>query len=340
MDIHITPKKAKSYMISCIKAGIVPFLQSSPGCGKSQMVQQIANQFGLKLIDHRLSTSDVCDLNGLPKFIDNKATFVPFDLFPTEDTKIPDGYNGWLLFFDEFNSASKSVQAACYKIILDKAVGQHKLHKNTAIICAGNEVTDNAIVTEMSTAMTSRLATFHMRVDSDCVGEWTKEVALPNNYDSRIPAFLATFPQYLNTFDPEKSDDSYCCPRTWEFVNKLLKVITLDSDAVCLLGAVIDIGVASAFVKFCEDAKSIPTYEDIIANPLTAIMPGKSNSLYATVMSCVYKATEPDISSLATYFSRCNDVTFNILFFRALVDKNPSFATNSIVRASLIDILE
>ena len=67
--------------------------------------------------------------NGLPKFEDNKATFVPFDIFPLSDWKLPEGKEGWLLFLDEFNSASKAVQAASYKLILDRCIGGTRLRR-------------------------------------------------------------------------------------------------------------------------------------------------------------------------------------------------------------------
>ena len=47
---------------------------------------------------------------------------------------------------DEFNSALPSVQAACYKLVLDRMVGQHHLHKKCFIVACGNKETDNAIV--------------------------------------------------------------------------------------------------------------------------------------------------------------------------------------------------
>ena len=108
----MTLSKAKEAIITCMKARLVPFLQSSPGVGKSSGVNDIGNEYGLKVIDVRLSSLEPTDLQGLPWFNNGKAQFQPFDLFPLEDTPIPQGYQGFLLFLDEFNSASRAVQAA------------------------------------------------------------------------------------------------------------------------------------------------------------------------------------------------------------------------------------
>ncbi len=47
-------------------------------------------------------------------------------------------YDGWLLFFDEMADAPPSLQSLAYKIILDKMVGNHKLHSKVRMVAAGN----------------------------------------------------------------------------------------------------------------------------------------------------------------------------------------------------------
>ena len=71
--LSCTPNQTKENIIRCIKAGLVPFIQSSPGLGKSSIVKEIAKEFNLKLIDHRLSTSAPEDMSGLPHFENGQA---------------------------------------------------------------------------------------------------------------------------------------------------------------------------------------------------------------------------------------------------------------------------
>jgi Protein of unknown function (DUF815). len=52
-----------------VKSGVVPFIQGSPGIGKSDIVKQVANKYKLKLIDIRLSQCDPTDLCGLPNLM-------------------------------------------------------------------------------------------------------------------------------------------------------------------------------------------------------------------------------------------------------------------------------
>jgi MoxR-like ATPase len=199
-----------------MRARRVPFIESSPAMGKSAIVHSIAREYGLKLIDHRLSTSAPEDLSGLPKLTNTSATFVPFDTFPTEDTPIPPGMQGWLLFLDEFNSASKAVQAAAYKLVLDRMVGLKKLHPNVVIVCAGNLSSDRAIVNPIGTALQSRLIHLTMVLDHT---EFMEDVAFAQNWDSRIIAFLSYKKEFLHDFRPDHDDKTFCSPRTWEFMN-------------------------------------------------------------------------------------------------------------------------
>lgn len=110
MQVKIS--QAISMLTQFIKAKLVPMLVGSPGSGKSQIVHQIAKEYNLKVIDLRLSQCDPTDCMGFPQISDGKADYVPMKTFPIEGDVIPKGYSGWLLFLDEFNSASPAVQAA------------------------------------------------------------------------------------------------------------------------------------------------------------------------------------------------------------------------------------
>ena len=149
MQVRIS--QATSMLTKYLQAKLVPMLTGSPGIGKSQIIHKIAEDFNLKVIDLRLSQCDLTDLLGFPQITGSKAGYVPMDTFPIQGDKVPDGYSGWMLFLDEMNGAVPAVQAAAYKLILDRMVGSYHLHKNVAIVCAGNLETDNGIVNPMPT---------------------------------------------------------------------------------------------------------------------------------------------------------------------------------------------
>lgn len=249
---------------ACLNCHLVPFIQGSPGIGKSDIVKAIAESRKLKVIDVRLSQCDPTDLSGLPRFNGDKAEFVPFDIFPLEGAAKPKGFDGWLVFLDEINSASRAVQAAAYKLVLDRMVGQKKLHPDVFVICAGNKDTDNAITNNLSTALRSRFITLPLEIDYKQWLEW----ATDNKVDFRITSFIAY--KGLNglcDFDPERSDSSYACPRTWVMADKLVKEMTKRkvplADFQSLFEGTVG-NIASEFLSFAEVTSLLPDMKNIL----------------------------------------------------------------------------
>lgn len=207
MQVKIS--QAIAMITTFIKAKLVAMMDGSPAIGKSSIVHQIAKEYGLKVIDLRLSQCDPTDLLGFPKISGDRAGYVPMNTFPIEGDSVPAGYNGWILFLDEFNSAPPAVQAAAYKLVLDRMVGTYHLHKNVAIVCAGNLESDNAIVQPMSTALQSRLVHMELVVDAKEWDDWASE----NGIDHRITSYMKFKPGNLYTFSPDHTDKTYASPR-------------------------------------------------------------------------------------------------------------------------------
>ena len=313
-----------------IKAGIVPMIHGSPGIGKSQIVHQIAEAHGLKLVDMRLSQCDPTDLAGFPQ-IDaarGKAGYLPMDTFPLEGEAPPTGYNGWLLFFDEANSAPKAVQAAAYKILLDRMIGQHKLHKNCALVAAGNLESDGAIVEEMSTALQSRLAHIELTHDADAWVEW----AQLNGVNHKITDFIKFKPGQLYTFKPDHTDKTYACPRTWEFANRVLNVTDEGSPArLPMLAGTLSEGVAREFLTFCKIYESLPKPAAIIAAPDTIKVPVEPSILYALTGSLAHNATDQNFTSMMKFISRL-PVEFQVVTMRETIRRNKSMMSHAAVQ--------
>lgn len=131
---------------------------------------------------------------------------------------VPDGNiitrrNGKILIAG--NSSSKAVEAALYKVLLDRKIGQKNLHPKTAMVAAGNLATSGAIVNRQGTATQSRMV--HLTLSADPIGwiEWASK----NNIDFRVISYISNFPDKLHDFDPKHSDKTFGCPRTWYFLN-------------------------------------------------------------------------------------------------------------------------
>lgn len=292
--MNTTLKKVAELLPALCKANIVPFIHSSPAVGKSSTVKAFAKQFNLKVIDLRLTEMDATDIQGLPYFNNGKAEFMPFNTFPLQDTPIPKGYNGWLLLLDEFNSANQAVMAAAYKLVLDRQVGQHKLHDKVAMIACGNLETDNAIVHTMSSALISRFAHFTVEVNVD---EWT-EWAIANGIDNRIISYIGFKPMALYTFSPDATGP-YASPRTWGMANELLK----HTDDITALASVIGLGVASEFKQYTKLYNELPKLNDIINNPKQSI-PSDLGTQWAVIGYVASNVNKTNAKQLSKYLQQ------------------------------------
>lgn len=292
--MQVTLNQVAEVLPTLFKAKIVPFLHSSPGLGKSSVAKQVADKYKMEVIDLRLTEMDASDIQGLPYFKDGKSTFLPFDTFPIESTPLPKGKKAWLLLLDEFNSALPSVQGACYKLVLDRMVGQHKLHDKCCIIACGNLDSDNAIVNTMSSALISRFAHFYIRLDND---EW-QEWAVANDIHPMITAFLNFKPSLLYTFNPDL-DTPYSSPRTWQMLSKILTTDTPMYLTASLLGA----GVAQEFHAFMQYHKELPKIDDILKDPSNHELPDTIGLQWA-VLTMVVSHLNKDLKGCVTFLKR------------------------------------
>ena len=323
--------QAERMATKCMKSKLVPAIVGSPGCGKSQIAKNIGRAFNLKVIDIRLAQSDPTDLNGFPHIYEarRKAGYIPMDTFPIEGDPIPEGYDGWLVFMDEFNSAPLAVQAAAYKIVLDRMVGQDHLHSKVALMCAGNLETDGAIVQPLSTAMQSRLVHMELIVD---VPEFV-DFAAAEGVDHKITDYIKFKPGNLMTFKADHTDKTYGCPRTWHFADRFMKQLPMeDPDLLPLLAGTLSEGLAREFITFCHIYNEVPKPEMILASPDTVRVPDEPSYLYAITGSIAHNSNMDNFEKFSRYIKRLPK-EFQVVTMRDLVRRTPDILTHKSMRA-------
>lgn len=328
--MEITLAQCADLTKDVLKAGLVPNIQSSPGLGKSSMIYQIAEEYNLKVIDFRLAQSDPTDLNGFPTLIQDRtrSDYAPPLNIPIEGDEIPEGYSGWLLFFDEMNAAPPAVQAASYKIVLDRKVGDHNLHPKVAMACAGNLATDKAIVTRLSTAMQSRLIHFQVRVDNPTWIKW----AIDNEVDHRVISFIRFRPELLHKFDPNHNDTTFPCPRTWDFMSRIIKPWEeVRPEKLPALAGTVGEGPALEFKGFTEVYSSLPSKEAILGAPEIISIPEEPSILYAITGLISNYMNKDNIDKMMTYVSRL-PVEFQVIGMQGVIRGDNSYKQHPEVR--------
>jgi hypothetical protein len=192
------------------------FIWGAPGIGKSSIVKEIARKNGLEFIDLRLSLLDPTDLKGIPFFDEQnrEGVWAKPSFLPREDDE-----SQGILFLDEINTAPPAVQASAYQLILDRRVGEYQLPEGWSIIAAGNRENDRGVVYRMPPPLANRFVHLEMEVDFE---DW-KHWAYSKGIDASIIAFLAFDKAMLFGFDPASNEKSFATPRSWEYVDTIIK---------------------------------------------------------------------------------------------------------------------
>lgn len=308
-------------------------LWGSPGIGKSGVTTRVGQEMNAKVINLRLTSREAVDLSGLPMPLEKDGcyTYSPLDIFLLEnaDEKTvekhltrPDGgkYDYIIYFLDELSSvSSEDMKAALYKFILDREVGEHKLHEKTRIVCAGNRSTDRAIVNDLGTALTNRLEHIHVAFDHKVQMQYM----VKTNWHKLLLAFHAFTEKagasqsgYLYVFNPERKQEgiNFATPRTWESVNNILNSaffetiskqlaspkkeenlkaqVLLNARFTGLLGA----EVASVFIDFLKHFFNMPDVSVIENNPENAKLPNSASEAYAIGSYLMSKILEPNLT--------------------------------------------
>lgn len=344
-EFHVTLSQAAVLVKESFLASVVPMLRGSPGIGKSAIIHWVAKEMNLLVIDARFAGYDPTDVNGFPGLVleEGIAKYYPLETFPLEGQELPINpltgiqYAGWVLFMDEFNSAPRAVQAASYKLVLDRMVGQRKLHEKVYMCAAGNLDSDQAITEEMSTAMVSRICNLQVKEDLKAWMEWAHE----SNISTLITSYLQWRKDKFYTFNADTPDRPFASPRTWEFTDKYLNVWADSNvnikDRLPILAGLLDEPVALDFKAFAAIRDGLPRKEDILNNPASAMMPTDLGPLYALTGALADWATEDNLQQIIDYTSRMNPPDFQVATLRSINTRSPALATSPVLTKWMMD---
>jgi hypothetical protein len=267
----------------CLSAGLVPHLQSSPGMGKSSVVDRFceaiqAQEYGFRIADKNpedLSVPYIDIANGVSRSYPNSG--------------LPRGDGRSVLFIDELKQAAQQATLnVMTQLILDRRLGQdYVLPAECGIITASNLDTDGAGTLRMPTHLRNRLIHLYPRSSFERWAVWAsgstldKPAILHCRLGARMPmamppllvGFLQTRPGLLNCTGGEddgwKSCYAFNTERSWEFVGRLLAEAEhlLAPDEIlkaCVAGAV-GVGPMLELWGFRDIVKHMPDVKAILS---------------------------------------------------------------------------
>lgn len=201
------------------------FIWGAPGIGKTEILQQVANELGADVIEFHLATIEPTDFRGVPKIEMLPGGKGPEDertvskipaVFPT-DNGIND--KGGIMFFDELNRAKQMVLSAALPLALNGRIGEYVLPDKWIVVAAGNRPEDlgGAIATSVEPALANRFAHVNYAPTLD---NWIKWAVDKKDINPDLIGFLQFNKGYFHKLDPEQENRmNWPSPRTWELAS-------------------------------------------------------------------------------------------------------------------------
>ena len=233
----------------------------APGIGKSQVIRQIGDRFGYKVIDIRLSQMSEVEIGGLiyPNEDKTKTRWLTPEILHDEKR---DGEKT-ILLLDEITSCTKRVQVAAYQLILDRRIGQYTLPEGTFVIALGNREEDDGVYVKMAGPLADRFEIHEIDVDFDA---WKTGFATKHGIHPYVLKYLTQRPSALHTQNPESEEMVFATPRSWERVSDILKIDDNVNKTVIRNKIIGNIGEAEAlrFLNYCRSKKTEISVTDML----------------------------------------------------------------------------
>lgn len=267
-------------------------LWGTRGVGKSSIVRQVAEHFGVPLIDLRLTTIEPVDIRGAIYADDTqgKTVWFPPEFLPTADQ--PEG----ILFLDELTAADQRLQISAYSLILDRRVGHYWLPDGWQVVAAGNASFHGAVSHDMGTALADRM--FHFNVQT--VIDAFLSHAVENSFAPAVMAYLKVRPDKLDDTQTQLANDHLigASPRGWEDISNVIHSgLSEQAKRVFVQGR---IGAANA-AEFFGVLKELQAGVDVIAlleaepgEATAALLPTNLDALYGMIYALLAAASDRD----------------------------------------------
>jgi hypothetical protein len=332
------PDQITPILATAFKSRFPILLTSSPGQGKTSLVEQVTKEIGYKLITLFPVMMDAVDMRGLPNFKDGKAQFTEYgeleEIITTQENTV--------VFLDDIGNSTPSLQAAAMNLILARQINGKHISDKVTFVAATNRRKDATGVSGLIRALISRFNTI-IELEND-IDSWCKWAL---RKESNMPLELISFVQFRpNLFlgktlkvenGVEKWEDTpvnkeienFVCARTVANLGKWIKagVIDLETWSGC-----VGRGFATEFMAFYKTFTKIAGLpKKIILDPLNSEVPKEQDVIFALTAALSYQANETNFDAIMQYVERI-PAEFAVFFLKYTITREPKLTeTNAFI---------
>jgi MoxR-like ATPase len=174
------------------------------GIGKSELLEQAADQMGIKFISRDLSLMEPPDLIGLPKMNGKTTKYLPPEFLPTAGKG--------LLAFEELNRCEKYMRAPCLQLLTARVLNDYKLPPGWLPVAAINPRVAGYEVFDLDPALLARFVLAKLVPDQAEWLEWATHKGIH-------AAVIDYVKNDSSIFDAPQSN-----PRAWSYVADIVSV--------------------------------------------------------------------------------------------------------------------
>ena len=294
-------------------------LVGEPGIGKTAMFEDIVQRTGFKGIYIDVPNVELGDV-GIP--------------VPNHDTKTTHFYlnEHWgfhtgeplVVFADEFTKGAQAVQNMLHPLIHERRIGGVVLHKDSIVITAGN-LSGDGVGDNMKAHTRNRVSIVPVSkpaagfnadgsVDEGSWGEWAIRNDIAPEVITFVKEYQSVLASYLDggqegnpyIYQPKKAQLSFASPRSLAKASNIVKKRLYISHNALKASLEGTIGAATArdMLAYLDVADSLPTWDQIVANPNNAIVPTSPAALCILAFNALQKIDRGNIGKWFDYMKR------------------------------------
>ena len=302
-----------AHAVATVGQDVTIILEGEMGIGKSAIAKTLEKMFP----DHEHSVID-CTLLDLGDFAlpyvveENGVKVVRFA--PNARFKFQAG-KPVCICLDEIGKAMKSVKNVLLTLKLEHRIGDVYLPEGS-IVWATTNLAAEGVGDFLEAHARNRVCV--VRVDKPTADEWINNYAIPKGLSAPVIAWVKQFPHCLASgTDPAQKDNHYinhpgraggACvtPRTLEKASHIAeqRAVLGDTLTISLLAGTIGEAAARDMQSFFTVVDKLPTWEAIIASPLTAKLPDDTVAKCILVFAAITRVEKDTLSKWMAYAQR------------------------------------
>ncbi len=307
----------------------IPFyLEGNPGIGKTQAVEQVANELGIGFVSFSITHHSRNTVLGLPVISEvdgvKYTEYTMSEIIAKVIEKYNDGEKEGILLLDEFNCMSETIMPVMLSFLQTKNIGMHTLPEGWVIVLCGNPIAYNKSARKFDYAIMDRLRKLTIDFSKDDFYTYADE----HGFEKMIRSFLRMNPECVYS-----ANEVVTC-RSWENLDIAIKMLSYtgdEPDEKMIRQFIKSDAISKKFYRFYkmqqdewlteEELRKLLDGDGVVS--YSRVLEKMSFSKRAEILDTLIKITGSDYRDKKISAPKCRDYIDRIIaLYKKLDDKN------------------